>query len=234
MKSFTKANRILLALLAVTVLVSLTVIARRWQIESENKTYDVILDYNELELLAQQSEEDITWWLEQFRDMGITRVGLTEESLTSLMENSPLSVTSTMMDTVIQDADWRDNYPAEFVSAITDYGYDRFDVLVQISGEEATAFVTDAVEQRFHPEDVVMLNLGEEAFILLNGEVNDTLYLSDFSYVDTFEKGFTERSEIVSSKLMYISLGLMPSQGGHHSVSGHGDRPPHHLLRRPQ
>ena len=78
MKSFTKANRILLALLAVTVLVSLTVIARRWQIESENKTYDVILDYNELELLAQQSEEDIGWWLEQFRDMGITRVGLTE------------------------------------------------------------------------------------------------------------------------------------------------------------
>ena len=35
MKSFTKATRILLA---VTVLVSLTVIARRWQIESENKT----------------------------------------------------------------------------------------------------------------------------------------------------------------------------------------------------
>ena len=89
MKSFTKANRILLALLAAAVLVSLTVIARRWQIESENKTYDVILDYTELELLADQSEEDISWWLEQFRDMGITRVGLTEESLTSLMENSP-------------------------------------------------------------------------------------------------------------------------------------------------
>ena len=105
MKSFTKATRILLALLAVAVLVSLTVIARRWQIESENKIYDVILDYNELELLAQQSDEDISWWLEQFKDMGITRVGLTEESLTSLMESSPLSVTSTMMDTVIQDAD---------------------------------------------------------------------------------------------------------------------------------
>ena len=30
MKSFTKANRILLALLAAAVLVSLTVIARRW------------------------------------------------------------------------------------------------------------------------------------------------------------------------------------------------------------
>lgn len=212
MKSFTKANRILLALLAAAVLVSLTVIARRWQIESENKTYDVILDYTELELLADQSEEDISWWLEQFRDMGITRVGLTEESLTSLMENSPLSVTSTMMDTIIQNADWRDDYPAEFISAITDYGFDRFDVLVEVSGQEATQFVTEAVEQRFHPEDVVMLNLGDEAYILLNGEVNDTLYLSDFSYTDTLSKGFTERNEIVASKLMYISLGLMPSK----------------------
>ena len=151
MKSFTKANRILLALLAAAVLVSLTVIARRWQIESENKTYDVILDYTELELLADQSEEDISWWLEQFRDMGITRVGLTEESLTSLMENSPLSVTSTMMDTIIQNADWRNDYPAEFISTITDYGFDRFDVLVEVSGQEATQFVTEAVEQRFHP-----------------------------------------------------------------------------------
>ena len=212
MKSFTRENRILLALLAAAVLVSLAVIAGRWRVEAENKTYDVILDYNELELLAQQSEEDISWWLEQFRDMGITRVGLTEESLISLMESSPLSVTATMMDTVMQDADWRESYPEAFVAAVTDYGFDRFDVVVETSGQVATDFVTEAVAQRFHPEDVVLVEQEEEAYILLNGVVNDTLYLSDFSYVDTFEKGFAERSEIVASKLMYISLGLMPEK----------------------
>ena len=212
MKSFTRENRILLALLAAAVLVSLAVITGRWRVEAENKTYDVILDYNELELLAQQSEEDVSWWLEQFRDMGITRVGLTEESLISLMESSPLSVTATMMDTVMQDADWRESYPEAFVSAVTDYGFDRFDVVVETSGQVATDFVTEAVAQRFHPEDVVLVEQEEEAYILLNGVVNDTLYLSDFSYVDTFEKGFAERSEIVASKLMYISLGLMPEK----------------------
>ena len=212
MKSFTRENRILLALLAAAVLVSLAVIAGRWRVEAENKTYDVILDYNELELLAQQSEEDVSWWLEQFRDMGITRVGLTEESLISLMESSPLSVTATMMDTVMQDADWRESYPEAFVAAVTDYGFDRFDVVVETSGQVATDFVTEAVAQRFHPEDVVLVEQEEEAYILLNGVVNDTLYLSDFSYVDTFEKGFAERSEIVASKLMYISLGLMPEK----------------------
>ena len=78
MKSFTKANRILLALLAAAVLVSMTVIANRWQVESENKTYAVVRDDNELEQRAEQGEEDVKWLLQQFKDMGITRVGLTE------------------------------------------------------------------------------------------------------------------------------------------------------------
>ncbi len=212
MKSYLKNNRILLVLLAAAVAVSLAVIAGRWQVESRNKTYDVVLDYNELELLAEQSDHDVGWWLEQFRDMGVTQVGLTEESLTSLMENSPLSVTATPMDTVIQDAAWAEEYPAQFVAAIQDFGFDRYDVLVEASGTDAVDFVTEAVEQRFHPEELVLCNLGEKAYALLDGQVNDTLYHSDFTYVDTFKKGFTERSEIISSKLMYISLGLDPDK----------------------
>ena len=180
--------------------------------ESENKTYDVVLDYTELELMAEQSDHDVSWWLEQFRDMGITRVGLTEESLTSLMENSPLDVTATVMDKVIQDANWRENYPAEFVDIIEERGYDRFDVLVEAAGAEAVDFVVEAVTERFHPEDVVVLDDGESACILLNGSVNDTLYLTDFSYSDTFKEGFTERNEIVSSQIMYVSLGLDPKK----------------------
>lgn len=212
MKQYFKTNRILLVLLALTVAVSLTVIGRRWAAESENKTYDAVLDFNELELMAEQSEEDISWWLKEFKDMGVTRVGLTEESLTSLMENSPMNVTASMMDTVIQNADWRGNYPAEFVSSIEAFGYDRFDVLVELTGRDAVDFVVDAVQQRFHPEEAVILEQGDEAYILLDGSVNDTLYLTDFSYTNTFKKGFAERSEIVSSKLMYLSLGLMPEK----------------------
>ena len=163
MRQYMKTNRVLLVLLAAAVAVSLWVIARRWSVESENKTYDVVLDYTELELMAEQSDHDVSWWLEQFRDMGITRVGLTEESLTSLMENSPLDVTATVMDKVIQDANWRENYPAEFVDIIEERGYDRFDVLVEAAGAEAVDFVVEAVTERFHPEDVVVLDDGESA-----------------------------------------------------------------------
>ena len=80
-------------------------------------------------------------------------------------------------------------------------------MLVEAAGAEAVDFVVEAVTERFHPEDVVVLDDGESACILLNGSVNDTLYLTDFSYSDTFKEGFTERNEIVSSQIMYVSWG---------------------------
>ena len=229
MKQYVKTNKILLALLALCVLVSLAVIARRWQAEASNKRYDVVLDYSEMELLAEQSEHDVSWWLGQFRDMGITKVGLTEESLITLMENSPLAVTAIPMDTVIQDADWRSNYPDSFVQRIDKRGFDRFDVLVEVSGEEAIEFVTQGIQGRFDPDSYIIETMEapylpysslypasssdeDRAFLFLDGEVNDALYLSDTKYMTTMRKGFSQRNEIKASKLMYLSLGLMPEK----------------------
>ncbi|MDE7242841.1 MAG: hypothetical protein K2O18_02535, partial [Oscillospiraceae bacterium] len=212
MNNYFKRNKILLLLIAIAVLVSFAVIARRWQAESKNKTYDVVLDYSELELLVEQSDKDMSWWLTQFRDMGITRVGLTEESLATLMENSPLPVTATMMDEVMQEADWMEDYPAAFVNQITRRGYDRYDVLVQAAGEEAVGFVTDAVTKRFHPEDVVMLDQGDECYILINGTVGNALYGETPKYHTSAQRGFSGQTHIVSSKIIYVSLGLMPEK----------------------
>ena len=223
MKDFLEKNKILLGVLALTLIAGLVVIAQRWSVEAKNKTYDVVLDYSELELLAEQSDEDISWWLEQFRDIGITRVGLTEESLTSLMESSPFDVTATMMDEVMQDASWRSSYPDNFVQQIEQRGYDRYDVLVEVSGQEAIDFVTEAVAARFPADSylqVIQPDLfssrypagDERAYILLDGSVNDTLYEATYSYRDTKGKGFAERNDIASSKLMAISLGLMPEK----------------------
>ena len=227
MKDFLDKNRILLGALALTLIAGLVVIAQRWGVEAENKTYDVVLDYSELELLAEQSDHDIAWWLEQFRDMGITRVGLTEESLSSLMEKSPMAVTATMMDEIMQDANWRSSYPERFVRQMEERGYDRYDVLVEVTGQEAIDFVTEAIGARFPAgsflQDIdngLSASLSSQyrgepvlrAYILLDGTVNDTLYEATYSYRDTLSKGFAERNDIASSKLMAVSLGLMPEK----------------------
>ena len=216
MKNYLKNNIILLSVLALCFAVSIGIIAARMGVESRNKTYDVVLDYNEMELLAEQSENDISWWFAQFRDMGITRVGLQEESLISLMENSPLDVTATTMDSIMQDANWRSNYPDCFIEKMEENGFDRFDVLVEASGKEAVDFIRTAIEARFHSEDyfyfVTEDTDGISICMLLDGTVNDTLYVTNVPYVDDKEKGFSQRREIASSRLMYISLGLLPEK----------------------
>ena len=74
MKYYLKTNFIALIALALCIAVSIGVIFVRSGVESRNKTYDLVLDYNELELLSEQSEHDISWWLNEFKNMGITRV----------------------------------------------------------------------------------------------------------------------------------------------------------------
>lgn len=212
MKQYIKKNALPLAILALTVTVSLFVIAGRWQVEAANKTYDIILDYTELEWMAEQSGHDTAWWLKEFHDMGVNQVGLTEENLTTLMENSPLNVTATVMDEVMQDAGWREEYPEAFAAGIEDFGVDRFDVLVEAEGKEAVDFVVPALRERFPAESFFCYQEGDSAYILMDGTAGDALYGGKGAYTNTKNKGFVEREDLLSSKLMYVSLGLLPEK----------------------
>ena len=212
MKQYIKKNALPLAILALTVTISLFVIAGRWQVEAANKTYDVILDYTELEWMAEQSDHDTAWWLKEFHDMGVSQVGLTEENLTTLMENSPLNVTATVMDEVMQDAGWREEYPEAFAAGIEDFGVDRFDVLVEAEGKEAVDFVVPALRERFPAESFFCYQEGDSAYILMDGTAGDALYGGKGAYTNTKNKGFVEREDLLSSKLMYVSLGLLPEK----------------------
>jgi len=210
MKQYLKKNAPLLGVLALTVVISIIVIAGRWRAENNNKTYDIVLDYIELERMAEQSDHDISWWLDEFHSMGINQVGLTEENLSTLMTNSSLDISAATMDHITRTARWREDYPTAFLDGITDF--DRFDILVEARGPEARDFVTTSLERRF-PEDSFFCYLdGDNAYILLNGTAADSLYVAQGSYNTTKGKGFAANEQLLASKLMYVSLGFLPEK----------------------
>ncbi|MDE6881019.1 MAG: hypothetical protein K2P20_06630 [Oscillospiraceae bacterium] len=210
MKQYFQRNKILLALTAAALLVSAAVIAGRWRVEADNKTCDIILDYSELALLAEQSEHDVRWWLEQFRDMGITQVGLTEESLDSLTSDRTSSVRAVMMDQVLADPSWRENYPAAVGEALDRAGYDRFDVLAEVRNGPEADFLLRAAEDRL-PQSL-RISAGDKTYLLVDGAVGDLLYRTPYNYVNTKSQNFTTRRDVESSKLMFVSLGLLPEK----------------------
>jgi hypothetical protein len=211
-KIFIKNHRILLVVIAAALLVSLGVIAARAGVESRNKSYDIVLDYQETAALAEQSGKDVSWWLAQFRDMEVTKVGLAEETLKSLMEGEDFPVSAQVMDLLTQEADWRDAYPADWIRRIEGLPFDSYDVMVDMRSKEAYDFVSRAFLERYGRERIVLFPQGNGGYALVDGTADMTLYTSQYKEQNSKGGGFMERIDVQNSKLMYLSLGLLPAK----------------------
>lgn len=212
MKLLVRENKILLIIMVLALVASLAVIMQRTGIEKEYKSYDIVLDYNEIEAMAEQSDHDVVWWLEKFKAMGITKVGLAEESLVTLMEGTDLPVSGTIMNDIMKDADWENAYPQEVVDKLKERGIDKYDVLIEVADEELFIFLATAVNERYQPDQFAILAQGEGGYILLDGTPRETLFTEKFKYKNSIRKDFVEKEEIASSKLIYLNFGMLPSK----------------------
>ncbi len=213
MKAFFKENRLLIVAICVFVLISGISIGNRISIERSNKTYDIVADYNEIKLMAEQSHKDVSYWLKEFKDeLNIYKIGLAEENLNSLMEDNDMAVSGTVMDEVMKEADWKKQYPTEFIQALTDHGYDSYDVMVEMSSREAIDFVLNAVKDRFEEDKYFAMEFGDSAYLVIDGDAKTALYSQPYKLANSKKGGFLEKTDIIGSKIMYISLGLLPEK----------------------
>lgn len=206
-----KENRILAVILAAAIIVSGIVAGQRMAVENDAKSVDIVVDYEEMELLSQQSDHDVSWWLSEFADMGITKVGLHEETLKSLTE-SELPVKAELVKDLRKDTYWMSQASPEVLALIDENVRDDFDVLVIAGSAEMYDFVNRAFEERFDPERTVSLETENGGYILIDGKVEDSLYHETEKVFMTEDTGFAEETDMVSSIIMYLNIGMLPEK----------------------
>ena len=211
MKEYLKQNKLLIIGIGFVVIVSLIIIAGRFNVEKNNKTYDVVLDFNEVEAMAIQSDHDVNWWLQEFKNLGINKVGLTEESIVTLMEDTELPVTGIVMDQLMQDANWKADYPRDFVEKIEKRGYDSFDVVFESEGE-AAAFLKDGITKRIPIDRYILFEEDNKCYGFIDGTADVALYSEKYKLQNSDNTGYQERIDVESSKIMFISLGFLPGK----------------------
>ncbi len=211
MKEYLQQNKLLVIGIGLVLLVCLIIIAGRLNVEKNNKTYDIVLDFNEVEAMAIQSDQDLGWWLEEFKKMGIHKVGLTEESIVTLMEDTELPVTGVVMDQLMKDANWKANYPSHFVEIIEGLGYDSYDVVFQGEGAAAT-FLKKGISQRIPSDRYILYEEGNKIYGFIHGTADVALYSEKYKLQNSDNTGYQERIDVESSKIMYISLGFLPGK----------------------
>lgn len=213
MRGFFKENKVLIIIIGVFVLISGISIGNRINIERNNKSYDIVVDYRELDLMSEQEHKDVTYWLKQFKDeLNINKIGLSEESIMSLMEDTDMAVSGKVMDEVTKQADWKNDYPEQFIQKLKEHGYDSFDVLVKMSSKEAADFVINAIKERFEEDKYFAMDFGDTAYVVIDGDAKTALYSQPYKLSNSKKGGFLQRTDIIGSKIMYISLGLLPEK----------------------
>ena len=210
MKLF-KENKIISIILLVCILGSFVVLGQRAAVEKDSRTADIVLDYEETTLLADQSEQDTLWWLKEFADMGIMKVGLYEETLDSLTK-SDKKVKAELVCDLRKDTYWMSNAPAEVLAMIDENVKDDFDVMVIAESKDIYAFIKRAFEERFDPARVKSLDTEQGGYLLIDGTVKDSLYYDTEKLFMTEDTGFKESKQMVSSVIMYLNLGLLPEK----------------------
>ncbi|MCT4604756.1 MAG: murein biosynthesis integral membrane protein MurJ [Marinisporobacter sp.] len=202
-----KTNRILLGVLIFAVLISSMTAMTRMNKEANNKTVDVVLDYTEFEKMAKQSDKDLGWWFKKLKTLGVSSVGLNEESFeTMLAEKKPIKVE--MIGNIIKDMNWENKYPKELVELFKEEKIDEYDLLTSTNSKELYGFIKKGLEDRYDEEKFKIIKDEEIYFFLLNGTVDDALYTSIEKIYDGKKKGFKEVSNLYSSKLIRLGLGL--------------------------
>ncbi|MDR1571338.1 MAG: DUF5693 family protein [Clostridiales Family XIII bacterium] len=211
-KAFAKNNMIALIVAAVGLAASCAVLAGRAGVESRDKSYDIVLDYQETEDMAKQDGVDVSVWLARFKDMGISKVGLAEESLKSLQEGERLPVSAEVMGLLTQEAAWREDYPEAWIESIQAEGFDKYDLMVEMRSREAYDFVVSGLLGRYGEDRVRVFRDGGGGYALLDGTPQMTLYTPKYKEQNSKGGGFLELIDIADSKLAYLSLGLLPEK----------------------
>ncbi|QXM05321.1 DUF5693 family protein [Crassaminicella indica] len=202
-----KKKYILLFILIFSLLIVSITAMKRIHIESNNKTVDVILDYKEFEKMAKQSDEDLEWWFRKFKTLGVSGVGLNEESFESMIEeNKPIKVE--MIGSIIKDMNWKKEYPKAIVELFEKEKIDSYDVLARTKSKELYEFIKNGLESRYDKSKFKIMEEKDEYLFILDGTAEDALYTQIEKVFDVKNKGFKEVSKLYSSKLIRLGLGL--------------------------
>ena len=201
-----KIEKTVLLLISLTLLVGLFTIYQRIGIEKQYKTAEIVLDYNEMKKFSDSSEEELSWWLKEFKDYGAQSVAIQEETIKLLIESGK-PVRAELVSRLIENYNWDEYYSSEIVSLIKDGQIDPYDVILTTDDENTFNYIISGLEERY-PEDFFKIYTQEDVhFIVLDGTDDDAYYSPALKVVNSEGVGVYEKKEVTDSRLLNIGIG---------------------------
>ncbi|MBR1496141.1 MAG: hypothetical protein IJ617_00760, partial [Oscillospiraceae bacterium] len=153
MEKYLRRNWLFLLLTVCAVAAAIGICVGRAAVERANRVCDVVLDYKDLEFMAFQSGKPVEHWLGLFRDLGVEKVALYEDSFKTLSYHPEYGVSFARANAIMTEPNWWAVYPPE-VEALLRSCEDKFDFLVTVRQPENYRWIQDALDARIDPEQL--------------------------------------------------------------------------------
>jgi len=201
-----KIDKIVLLLICLTLVVGIFTIYQRIQIEKQYKTAEIVLDYNEMKKFSDSSEEDLSWWLKEFKEYGAQSAAVQEETIKLLMESGkPLK--AEIISELIKNYNWQDNYNSEIVSLIEKGRIDSNDVIVTTKDADLFSYIVSGIKERYPVEFYNTYSLDDAYYITLKGTNDDVYYSQTEKVINLAGDGVYELKRVADSRLLNIGIG---------------------------
>ncbi len=201
-----KVDKLVILLICFSLLAGIYTIYQRVGIEKQYKTAEIMLDYNEMEKFADSSENDLGYWLREFREYGAQSVAIQEETLKRLIEQGK-ALKAEIVSELVKGYDWQKGYNDEIVSMIEKKEIGRNDVIVTTENGELYNYIVSGLTERYSQEFFETYTLDNVYYIVLKGTNDDIYYGETKKVINLQSDGVYEYKDIVDSRLMNIGIG---------------------------
>ena len=206
-----KVDKIVLILICLTLIVGLYTIYQRIEIEKQYKTTEIVLDYNEMKRFADSSNNDLSYWMRKFKELGAESVAIQEETIKLLIE-AGYSLRAEIVSELIKEYKWQEDYSQEIAAAISENEITPVDVIVTTEDEEIYSYIVSGLKERYADELYKTYIFDDVYYIVLKGIVDDVYYTEIEKIINLAGKGVYEVSRVADSRLLNMGIGYDPEK----------------------
>ncbi len=201
-----KQNKIVIIVICFSILIAFFTAFQRVQIEKDYKVAEITIDYNEIENLAENSNESIEWWLTNFNDMGAASTAIQEETVNTIVKKGESIRAETVIE-AIKRYNWEEEYSNDVVEAIKNDEIDKYDGLLTINKKNLYEFIVQGLKDRYTTEFYKTYESDNAFYIVLDGTADDLFYGNISKAYDSLGDGVYEEQKVVDSRLFNIGIG---------------------------
>ncbi len=205
-------KKVYLVLLCISLIATGVLLFNRVEVEDQAKSVEIIADYTEFTLFAEQlgiSEDEM---YKELSKTGISSVAVIEDTLYSLV-NEQKPIEYGLWENVQKSIDWKDKYGAEAVSFL-ESDVSKYDMVVRTKDQALFDRIKSSIIARYDADFYHFFD-EEVKTIVLKGTIEDLYYTEDVRYKDIEANGIKLPRVEVSSALEDIGLGFDPEKIQH-------------------